>query len=448
VSEPLRGVRVIVAGAGLSGLVTARALSREGASVRIVEARDRIGGCVWTYRDAPIAPSHAELGGEFIDKSHKAIRKLCKELDLRLVRVLRRGFGIAIEQRGRIRVLPKQTPLWKSLTEALEPAAAALEAANRDWRSTAAKVIARRSFREVLDGADVEGPIHALATALRGLFLADPEQLSAIVPVEQTLAGDPGRVPMYRIAGGADRLPEALQKDTRARLDLRHVVRSVEHDRHSVTVTIEGPNQNLARAKVDYFVSCVPTPLLLELAFSPPLADAERGAVESLSYGPATKALLRFTRRWWRRPGRPRAFATNLPIGALWESAEEQDDATALTLMAGGRASAELRDLLNREGALGLRKRLRWLGGGPKETPAVHAVTWEDDPWARGGYAYFSPGFDPGLHHLLSRGAGRVLFAGAHTSREFPGYMNGAVESGLRVASEIVSLERMRALVP
>jgi monoamine oxidase len=292
----------------------------------------------------------------------------------------------------------------------------------------------------------VEPSVHAMATAMRGLFLADPDQLSAIVPVEQTLAGDPGRMPLYRIEGGADRLTEALQKDSRARLELRHVVRSVEHDRQSVTVTIEGPNQNHARAKVDYFVSCVPAPLLLECTFSPPLADAQRRALESVSYGPATKALLRFSKRWWRRPGRPRAFATNLPIGALWETAEEQDDAPTLTLLAGGRASSELRDLLNREGALGLRKRLRWLGGGPKETPAVHAVTWEDDLWARGGYAYFGPSFDPGLHHLLSRGAGRVLFAGAHTSREFSGYMNGAVESGLRAASEIVSLERMRGL--
>jgi monoamine oxidase len=365
-------------------------------------------------------------------------------LDLPLVRVLRRGFGISLEQRSRVHVLPTQTLLWEQLTATLEPAATALKNAKGDWTSTAAAAIARRSLRDVLDAAHVEPRIQGLATAMRGLYLADPEQLSTIVAVEQTLEGDPGRVPIYRIEGGAGRLIEALQKDTQVRMDMRHVVRSVDHDAQSVAVTIEGPSGRTAKAKADFLVACVPAPLLLEWTFSPALADPQRRALEALTYGPATKVLLRFSKRWWRRPGRPRAFATNLPVGAVWETAEEQNGAAMLTLMAGGRASAELRDLLNREGALGLRKRLRWLGGGPKETPELHAITWEDDPWARGGYVYFSPAFDPGLQHLLSRGTSRVVFAGAHTSREFPGYMNGAVESGQRAAREVLASTRLR----
>jgi monoamine oxidase len=72
------------------------------------------------------------------------------------------------------------------------------------------------------------------------------------------------------------------------------------------------------------------------------------------------------------------------------------------------------------------------------------SVTWEHDPFARGGYAFFGPSFDPALRPLLARGAGRVLFAGDHTSQKYQGYMNGAVESGLRVAKEIAALNSMR----
>jgi monoamine oxidase len=72
----------------------------------------------------------------------------------------------------------------------------------------------------------------------------------------------------------------------------------------------------------------------------------------------------------------------------------------------------------------------------------MHAVSWEHDPWARGAYAFFGPGFDPALRPMLARAAGRVFFAGCHTSRAYQGYMNGAVESGQRVASEIVALHR------
>jgi monoamine oxidase len=64
------------------------------------------------------------------------------------------------------------------------------------------------------------------------------------------------------------------------------------------------------------------------------------------------------------------------------------------------------------------------------------------DPWARGAYAYFGPRFDPALRPLLARAAaGRVFFAGCHTSRGSQGYMNGAVESGSRAAEEIAAVD-------
>jgi monoamine oxidase len=335
--EPLRGLRVIVAGAGLSGLVAARALTRRGASVRILEARDRIGGRVWTYRAAPLAPFHIEMGGEFIDREHKAIRSLVRQFDLRLARVLRRGFGLAIEQRGRTRVLAKQTPLWKRLASLLEPASDAFDKADRRWESTAAATLARQSFQQILEEAHADARVHALAAALRNLMLAEPEQLSALVAVEQVLAGgNPSTVAMYRIEGGADQLVQALAKDAGCRIDLRHTVRAVRQDEKSVTVTVEGPDGTRSQTRSDYLVVTVPVPQLLDWELSPALPDAQRQALASLAYGPATKVVLRYATRWWRQPGRPRAFASNMAVGAVWEAAEEQKKAACLTLLAGG----------------------------------------------------------------------------------------------------------------
>jgi monoamine oxidase len=443
--QALKGVRVIVAGAGLAGLTAARELSRQGAVVRVVEARDRIGGRVWTFRDQPIAPFHADLGGEFIDRDHKAIRRLCREFDLPLVRVLRRGFGLAIDVQRRMRVLTRQRELWKALTAALEPAAKAFDAAGRSWSSSEAAAIARRSVRDMLLAARASPRSHAHATAMRGLVLAEPEELAALVMVEETLEGDdPSRVPIYRIEGGADRLATALRDDAKCRLDLRHRVRAVEQLGDHVEVTIESSSGRRARARADYLIAAVPSPLLGDWHFTPALGDMQREAFSLLRFGPATKAVLRFDTRWWRQPGRPRAFATNLPVGAVWETAEDQRKAPLLTLLAGARASGELTEILRREGAAGVTRRLRWLGGGTKEPASVQAVTWEDDPWARGGYEYFHKGFDPALRDSLSRAHGRVLFAGAHTSRDHQGYMNGAVESGQRAAGEV---ERLRQLL-
>ena len=64
-------------------------------------------------------------------------------------------------------------------------------------------------------------------------------------------------------------------------------------------------------------------------------------------------------------------------------------------------------------------------------------MVWEADAFARGGYAFFGPAFDPGLREWLARPAGRLFFAGEHTSIRWQGYMNGAVESGRRAALEV-----------
>jgi monoamine oxidase len=71
---------------------------------------------------------------------------------------------------------------------------------------------------------------------------------------------------------------------------------------------------------------------------------------------------------------------------------------------------------------------------------ASRQIVWEQDPWARGGYAFFDPTFDPALRAWLARPFGRVFFAGEHTSVRWQGYMNGAVESGRRAAAEIAAI--------
>ena len=208
-------------------------------------------------------------------------------------------------------------------------------------------------------------------------------------------------------------------------------------------MTVEGPDGTRSQTRSDYLVVTVPVPQLLDWELSPALPDAQRQALASLAYGPATKVVLRYATRWWRQPGRPRAFGSNMAIGAVWEAAEEQKKAACLTLLAGGRSSAELSAILADEGVGGLNKRLRWFGR-VKGQPEFTSVRWEDDPFARGGYAYFGPSFDPALRPLIGRGVGRLLFAGDHTSRQYQGYMNGAVESGQRVAKEIATLNSMR----
>jgi monoamine oxidase len=69
-----------------------------------------------------------------------------------------------------------------------------------------------------------------------------------------------------------------------------------------------------------------------------------------------------------------------------------------------------------------------------------HSLTWNSESWSRGGYAFFDPGFDPELRAWLARPCGSLFFAGEHTSLQWQGYMNGAIESGRRAAAEIAAV--------
>jgi len=434
-------MRVLIAGAGLAGLSAAHALVRRGAEVRVIEARSRAGGRVWTLRDADGV--HVEAGGEFIDAAHKEIRRLASGMDTPLVRVLRGGFGSVLRVGTRTIVRGSQKDTWDALRRALAPLLKTYTRAGRSWDTPVAAAIARRSVASVLDTRTAAAVTRAALEALRGLYVADPEELSALVLLDQAAADEtPGRAPMFRVRGGNDRLIDALARRLRGRLELGAIVRSLRQHRRGVRATVEDAAGRRHEIAADYAIVTLPPPLVLACTFDAPLPPAQAAALAALPLGAGTKVSLRFAGPWWRRQGRPRAFGTNLPCGAVWESGEEQR-AAVLTCLGGASASARLARAARTPASFA--RELRFLGSPQPGTVVGRPVSWEQDPWSRGGYAVFTPAFDPRDRRLLARTHGRVAFAGEHTSERWQGFMNGAVESGQRAAAELLALDAVTA---
>jgi monoamine oxidase len=441
---PLNGVTVLVAGAGLAGLAAARDLTAMGADVTVIDARNRVGGRVWTIREGFVEGQHAEAGGDMIDEAQHEIRALVQELGLTLRRILRGGFGYAsLDRRGRPRVAHRGVARgWQRLSEALGESIRRYRLVEQRWDSPIASDLARRSVAKWLDDIRADGELRTTATGLRGFFLADPEELSLIAIVDQFASMDDLSPAwnMYRIEGGNDRLAAALARPLGSRLQLDTELVAVSHRGRHVRASVK-QGRGVSQMTCDYLVITLPASVLRRVPITPSLPAQQHDAIARLKFGRATKTLLQFTRRFWRMPGRPRALGSALPFGALWEGNEEQRGRPGiLSLLAGGSASDQTQAIIAKDGPRRLADELDWLGSRRAELVASNQVVWESETWSRGGYAYFDPTFDPALRSWLARPCGRLFFAGEHTSIRWQGYMNGAVESGRRAAAEVAAV--------
>ena len=439
----LSGTSVLVVGAGLAGLSAAVRLRKDGARVTVVEARDRVGGRVLTIRDGFAKGQHAEAGGDFIDHAQEDIRLLADQYGLPVRTILRQGFSFVRDKgRGKIHGRPiKGERAWKPIVYHAKPLIESYRRAEQRWESAVVRSIAERSVAQWLDEVHADGNMRAMVRGLRGFFLADPEDLSLLVLIEQLASETPGAEPAGRIEGGNDRLPKAMAVELDEAVHLNTTARAVHDDQTSVRITVERAGGDRTQMNADYVILAVPVTTLRAIEITPDLPLEQAKVFERLKYGRVTKSLLQFDRRFWKRKGRSPAYGTDAPTGAIWDANEEQrGPAGILTLMAGGQASEDSQKILAQEGVQGLVHALDWLKPDDAALLHSHHVAWEHDSWAQGGYAYFDPSFDPAWRPWLARPHGRLLFAGEHTSIKWQGYMNGAVESGLRAAAEVWAL--------
>ncbi|HXH04975.1 MAG TPA: FAD-dependent oxidoreductase, partial [Vicinamibacterales bacterium] len=251
---PLGGLRVIVAGAGLAGLTAAYRLDRAGAEVVVLEARDRVGGRVWTRRDFE-GNQHAEAGGDLIEAEQTALLALAAEVGLEPVRILRAGFTFYSGTGGR----PRRFDGWRGLARALAAEIEAYRTADQRWEGPIARRLAAVSVAEWLDRAQADGRLRRVALGLRGFFLADPEELSLLALVDQFATGDTGGR-FYRLRGGNDRLAAALAARLRTAVRLRTELVAVRQTGDRVVARVREPGGGEAVLAAGYLVVTLPAP--------------------------------------------------------------------------------------------------------------------------------------------------------------------------------------------
>lgn len=425
-SDAGKGLKVVVVGAGMAGLSAAATLVATGAEVVVLEARDRIGGRIFTDRSLGVP---VEQGANFIHGFNgNPVAALASKAG---------GMPFFVdEEQSAVLLSGGEEPedfeiddLWEEIERIEEKAA---EEADGDAALSLLDII------ELLDPALLQEPIGNW-----GLTDMWENELGAPLSAISALHFNSGEVypgPDAVLLQGYDFLPRHLADG----LDIR-LGEAVRHVRHAGdTVTVETAT---ARFEADHCVVAVPLGVLKAgaIAFDPPLPPEHQAAIAAIGFGNLAKVSVLFDRVFWPTDlhylgyaGKERGrFADMLSLVPI-------HDAPVLTLMASGDYADKV-DAMD-EAALraDVTAVLRDMFG--QAVPAPEAITrhaWSTDPLALGTYSYPAVGARPGDHDVLAGPAsGRLLLAGEHTSRDHFGTVHGALESGQRAALAVLKRGR------
>lgn len=416
---------VIIIGAGMAGLAAGRALTRRGARVTLLEARDRPGGRIHTSRVWPDAP--VDLGASWIHGVQgnplTALARACGAATV-VTRQDNAGLYIAPELAA-IGVTGLGAPWAAGL---VERALARARQAEADMSLAAAiDRISPPDERTPVRAAQLE---HYLAGAYEQEYAGGAHALSAWWTGEDAVFG--GEDVLF--PRGYDQLTGYLARGLDIRLNA--MAAQVRWGGPGVEVVLVS-GQAL---RADRVIVTVPLGVLKAggLRFTPELPQDKQAAIVRLGMGLLNKLFLRFEAAFWpagmdwhecmkREPGRWSQWVSLARAGA-----------PVLMGFTGGDAARAIEPQEDRAILADALATLRDMFGSAAPAPvAVQTTRWGRDPLAGGAYSFYAVGSSPADRDILARpeGGGAVCFAGEACSAGYPGTVHGAFLSGLAAAS-------------
>jgi monoamine oxidase len=429
--------RVVVVGAGFSGLAAAYELSRAGYDVTVVEARNRVGGRVITFSDL-VPGKTVEGGGELIGSNHPAWVGYAKQFGLEFLDVTEEDAEFPIVVGGKRLTGEESEALWEEMEKAFNTIVtdAAKVDADEPWKAADAQTLDRRTLASWIDGLDASAPckagLHAMMTADNGVITQWQSYLANLAMVKGGgLEKYWEESEVYRCKGGNQQLAQKLVAAIGStRVLTRTPVRSI-------AMTDRGARVSLANGKVleaEHAVLTAPPPVWNRISIDPALPA---GLVPQM--GSNVKFLMALSSPFWRRAELAPELLSDGPVSMTWHSTDGQRGAgEAMCAFSGGPAADTCREWTPAQRTENYLAELQKVYRGIRASfVRARFMDWPADPWVKASYSFPAPGQVTAQGPTLRQGIGRLHFAGEYCSYAFMGYMEGALNSGAAAARRI-----------
>jgi monoamine oxidase len=443
-------VDVIIIGAGLSGLGSARLLEEQGLKTLILEGRQRVGGRVYTMSDLP---GHPEVGANTMSPGYGRMIDAAGWAGVSLVDIQQRQIltqkqelvlGGKIIPRDQWATSPRNpfpddqktvmpwdyvnrqigqhNPL-KSYADWIAPTSKGLDVSVHDFLRSrgATDATINLAYNTVVSYGTSAHDVSAL-------------MLEFIDGWAASLA--PSGAKQLAAVNGNQRIPEAMAAKLKSDILLGKKVVAIDAQKGAMSVRCaDGTSYRAKRV-----ICSLPFSTLRSVKISPGLTGLQARAVQELRYQQITLLFLIAKRPFWEEDGMSPSMWTDGP--ALWVRAQHfgatESEVTGLTVHARGRSAIYL-DGLGREAAgkrvIAAIEAIRPAAKGALEVGGLHS--WGQDPFSAGDWAIFGPGQPTGLLPVMAQPHGNLFFCGEHTATGSRG-MEAAMESAERASIELL----------
>jgi monoamine oxidase len=444
------GRRVIVVGAGFSGLTAAFELSRAGYDVTVVEARNRVGGRVVSFGDL-VPGKNVEGGAELIGSNHPTWVSYAQRFKLTFLDVHEEDLEAPIVLGGKKLSSDDSEALWKELEEAvkaMDAEAARVTDADRPWTTPGAEALDRRTLaswiQDLKASSQCKAAIDAMMASDAGVRTEWQSYLGNLAMVKgHGLEKYWTDTEVYRCRGGNQQLARRLMTE----IGERRVMLSTPAT--GVSVDDRLARVRLANGKTleaEDVIVTVPPSVWNKIAFDPVLP-----ASLAPQMGANVKCLIAVRDAFWRREELAPDTLSDGAINQTWDGTDGQPGAGSALVAFSGGPSADVCRSWPAQTTLKLESYLAELSKVYKGLRPAYVrgrfMDWPSDVWTKASYSFPAPGQVTTMGPLLWRDKTRLHFAGEYTSYAFMGYMEGALHSGALVARAIAERDGVAAKV-